>query len=207
MTPRLPDAYFDRMYEASADPWQLQQRWYEQRKFAITVALLPHPRYRHAFEPGCSVGVLTEQLAARCDHVTATDISQAALDAADRRQKQAGCRERVTLLRRSIDEGWPATDFDLIVLSELGYYLEPTALRGILAREVPRLTCPATIIAAHWRHHVTDYPMTGDQTNDVIAATPGVHRIGSYRDDDVAIDVFDTATSLSVAARTGVPGA
>ena len=178
MTPRLPDAYFDRMYEASADPWQLQQRWYEQRKFAITVALLPHPRYRHAFEPGCSVGVLTEQLAARCDHVS-----------------------------RSIDEGWPATDFDLIVLSELGYYLEPTALRGILAREVPRLTCPATIIAAHWRHHVTDYPMTGDQTNDVIAATPGVHRIGSYRDDDVAIDVFDTATSLSVAARTGVPGA
>ena len=207
MTPRLPDAYFDRMYEASADPWQLQQRWYEQRKFAITVALLPHPRYRHAFEPGCSVGVLTEQLAARCDHVTATDISQAALDAADRRQKQAGCRERVTLLRRSIDEGWPATDFDLIVLSELGYYLEPTALRRILGREVPRLTRPATIIAAHWRHPVTDYPMTGDQTNDVIAATPGVHRIGSYRDDDVAIDVFDTATSLSVAARTGVPGA
>ena len=38
MTTRLPDAYFDRMYAASADPWQLQERWYERRKFAITLA-------------------------------------------------------------------------------------------------------------------------------------------------------------------------
>ena len=92
MTTRLPDAYFDRMYAASADPWQLQERWYEKRKFAITLALLPHPRYRHAFEPGCSVGVLTEQLAGRCDHVTATDVVPAALDATHRRLSQAGRR-------------------------------------------------------------------------------------------------------------------
>ena len=122
----MPDAYFDRMYAASADPWQLQERWYEQRKFAITLALLPHPRYRHAFEPGCSVGVLTEQLAGRCDHVTATDIVPAALDATHRRLSQAGRRERVTLLRRSLDEAWPSTDFDLVVLSEVGYYLQTT---------------------------------------------------------------------------------
>jgi hypothetical protein len=206
MTARLPDAYFDRMYEASADPWQLQERWYEQRKFAITLALLPLPRFRHAFEAGCSVGVLTERLAGRCDRVTAIDLVPAALEATDRRLKRAG-RDKVTLLRRSLDEAWPATDFDLIVLSEVGYYLEATALRAILDRELPRLTNPATIVAAHWRHPVADYPMTGDQTNDVIAATPGLHRVGGYRDDDVAIDVFDTATPASVAARTGVPGA
>ncbi len=89
VTARLPDAYFDRMYEGSADPWQLQDRWYEQRKFAITMALLPHPRYRHAFEPGCSVGVLTGLLAARCDHVTATDVAPAAIDAARERLTDA----------------------------------------------------------------------------------------------------------------------
>jgi hypothetical protein len=207
MTARLPDAYFDRMYEASADPWQLQERWYEHRKFAITLALLPLPRFRHAFEPGCSVGVLTEQLAGRCDHVTATDLVPAALAVAGRRLEGAGVGEAVTLLRRSLDEDWPATDFDLIVLSEVGYYLEAAALREMLDRELPRLTNPATIVAAHWRHPVADYPMTGDETNDVIAATPGLHRIGGYRDDDVAVDIFDTATSASVAARTGVPGA
>ena len=206
MTTRMPDAYFDRMYAASADPWQLQERWYEQRKFAITLALLPHPRYRHAFEPGCSVGVLTEQLAGRCDRVTATDIVPAALDATRRRLSQGGRGEHVTLLRRSLDEAWPSTDFDLVVLSEVGYYLEAAALRVMLDRELPRLTNAATVVAAHWRHRVADYPMTGDDTNDVIAATPGLHMIGAYRDDDVVIDVFDTASSTSVAARTGVPG-
>jgi cyclopropane fatty-acyl-phospholipid synthase-like methyltransferase len=207
MTARLPNAYFDRMYEASADPWQLQERWYEQRKFAITLALLPLPRFRHAFEPGCSVGVLTEKLAGRCDRVTATDLVPAALEATGRRLKQAGVGEGVTLLRRSLDEDWPATDFDLVVLSEVGYYLEAATLREMLDRELPRLTNTATIVAAHWRHAVADYPMTGDETNDVIAATSGLHRIGGYRDDDVVVDVFDTATSASVAARTGVPGA
>ena len=206
MTTRLPDAYFDRMYAASTDPWQLQERWYEQRKFAITLALLPHPRYRHAFEPGCSVGVLTEQLAGRCDHVTATDIVPAALDATHRRLSQAGRREHVTLLCRSLDEAWPSTDFDLVVVSEVGYYLKEAALREMLDRELPRLTNAATVVAAHWRHRVADYPLTGDHANDVIGATPGLHLIGSYRDDDVAIDVFDTASSASVAARTGVPG-
>ena len=206
MTTRLPDAYFDRMYAASADPWQLQERWYERRKFAITLALLPHPRYRHAFEPGCSVGVLTEQLAGRCDHVTATDIVPAALDATHRRLSQAGRREHVTLLCRSLDEAWPSTDFDLVVVSEVGYYLKEAALREMLDRELPRLTNAATVVAAHWRHRVADYPLTGDHANDVIGATPGLHLIGSYRDDDVAIDVFDTASSVSVAARTGVPG-
>ena len=203
MTARLPDAYFDRMYEGSADPWQLQNRWYEQRKFAITMALLPHPRYRHAFEPGCSVGVLTGLLAARCDHVTATDVAPAAIDAARERLTDAS----VTLMQRSLDEPWPATDFDLIVLSEVGYYLQASTLREMLDREVPRLENPATVVAAHWRHSVEDYPMTGDQTNGVIAATPGLHRIGGYRDEDVAIEVFDTATPASVAARTDVPGA
>ena len=203
MTARLPDDYFDRMYLGSTDPWQLSERWYEQRKFAITVALLPHARYRHAFEPGCSVGVLTELLAGRCDHVTATDVAPAALDAA--RERLTG--DGVTLLRRSLDEPWPATDFDLIVLSEVGYYLQASTLRAILDREVGRLTRPATIVAAHWRHPVEDYPMTGDQTNAVVAATPGLHRIGGYLDEDVAIEVFDTARRASVAARTGVPGA
>ena len=206
MTTRVPDAYFDRMYAASADPWQLQERWYEKRKFAITLALLPQPRYRHAFEPGCSVGVLTEQLVGRCDHVTATDVVPAALDATDRRLRHAGLRDHVTLLRRSLDEVWPSTDFDLVVLSEVGYYLKEDALREMLDRELPRLAPAATVVSAHWRHRVADYPMTGDHTNDVVAATPGLHLIGGYRDDDVAIDVFDTASSASVAARTGVPG-
>jgi cyclopropane fatty-acyl-phospholipid synthase-like methyltransferase len=207
VTARLPNSYFDDKYAEAKDPWQLEERWYERRKYAITLALLPHPRYRHAFEPGCSIGVLTEHLTGRCDHVTATDVATAALDAADRRLVEAGSRERVTLLRSSLDEPWPAMQFDLVVLSELGYYLEATELRTVLDREVERLARGTIVIAAHWRHRVNEYPITGDRANDVIGATPGLHHLGGYRDADVVIEVFDTGAPLSVAARTGVPGA
>ena len=195
------------MYAEAADPWQLESRWYEQRKYAITMALLPYQRYRHAFEPGCSVGVLTAKLLDRCDHVTSTDISVAALDATNGRLTIGGVRERVTLLRGSVDQPWPAGPFDLVVLSEVCYYLQPEVLRGLLDREVPRLAPTATVVAAHWRHRVEDYPMDGDRANDIIGATAGLHHIGVYRDGDVVIDVFDRAGGASVAARTAVPGA
>jgi cyclopropane fatty-acyl-phospholipid synthase-like methyltransferase len=195
------------MYASAADPWNLESRWYEQRKYAITMAMLPYQRYHHAFEPGCSIGMLTEQLTRRCDRVTATDVAVAALDGADRRLRDAKRREQVTLLQRSLDQPWPPGNFDLVVLSEVGYYLRAQTLREVLDRECPHLAPGANVVAAHWRHRVEDYPISGDHANDVIAATPGLHLIGSYRDKDVAIEVFDTETCASVAARNGVPGA
>ena len=47
--------------------------------------------------------------------------------------------------------------------------------------------------------------MSGDQANQVVAATAGLRLFGGYRDAVVAIDVFDTTSGDSVAARTGVP--
>ena len=135
MTARLPDAYFDRMYAGTDDPWQLSTRWYEQRKYAITLALLPHRRYRHAFEPGCSIGALTELLAQRCDQVTAVDVADAALRTADARLRDAGLRDQVTLERSSLDDAWPPGPFDLLVLSEVAYYLEAGTLAAVLRRE------------------------------------------------------------------------
>lgn len=195
------------MYSGSDDPWQLADRWYERRKYAITLALLPHQRYRHAFEPGCSIGVLTEQLIQRCDHVTSTDVAVAALDATHRRLMASGQRGQATLLRGAIDQPWPPGSFDLVVLSEICYYLDAATLRQTLDREVPRLTAGATIVSAHWRHPVEDYPLTGDRATDIIGATAGLHPLGGYRDADVVIELFDTASPLSVAARTDVPGA
>jgi SAM-dependent methyltransferase len=202
---RLPDTYFDAMYAAAADPWDLASRWYEQRKYAITMALLPDARYRHAFEPGCSIGTVTELLAQRCDHVTAVDVADAALATADGRLRAAGCRDRVTLMRSALDAAWPDGGFDLVVLSEVAYYLDADLLAEVMTRECARLP-DVTVIAAHWRHPVADYPVTGDAAHRVIAATPGLLGVGSYRDDDVGIDVF-TTRGTSVAVRDGVPGA
>jgi predicted O-methyltransferase YrrM len=207
VTERLPNAYFDRMYAGDDDPWQLSSRWYEKRKYAITLALLPDHRYRHAFEPGCSIGTLTTLLTPRCDHVTAVDVADAAVRTADQRLRAAGVRGPVTLARASLDSAWPAGPFDLVVLSEVAYYLTADKLAEVLRRECPRLQRGATVVAAHWRHEVADYPLTGDEAHTIIAATPGLASLGCYRDRDVVIEVFDTGDGLSVAAREGVPGA
>jgi predicted O-methyltransferase YrrM len=207
VTTRLPDAYFDEMYVGAEDPWQLSTRWYEQRKYAITLGLLPERRYRHGFEPGCSIGTLTAQLAWRCDHLTAVDVAEAALRGADARLRAAGCRDRVTLIRSSLDEPWPPGPFDLLVLSEVAYYLQADALASVLRRECPRLQPGANIVAAHWRHAVADYPLTGDEAHTVISQIPGLTSLGCYRDSDVVIEVFDTGDGRSIATREGVPGA
>ncbi|WP_115278154.1 SAM-dependent methyltransferase [Mycolicibacterium tokaiense] len=184
------------MYAQSDDPWHLATRWYEQRKYAITMSLLPRPRYRHAFEPGCSVGTVTAHLVQRCDHVTAIDVAQAALDTAAARVTSG-----VTFARGSLDDPWPKGPFDLLVLSEVGYYLAADALEDTLLQEIPRLAPDATVVAAHWRHPVDDYPITGDQVHQVVAGVPGLTRLGGYRDRDVLIEVFDTGDGSSVATR------
>jgi hypothetical protein len=96
------------------------------------------------------VGILTEAPAANCGNVTATDIGQAALDETDARLSAAGRRQHVRLQRTSIDCAWPADDFDLVVLSELAYYLSKNTLRRVLDSEVSQLMPGTTVLAAHW---------------------------------------------------------
>ena len=162
MTARLPDAYFDRMYAGADDPWQLSTRWYEQRKYAITLAMLPDRRYRHAFEPGCSIGTLTAQLARRCDHVTAMDVADAALRSADARLREAGCRDRVTLIGRPWTRRGRPGPSTCWCSARSPTTWKPTTLAEVLRRECPRLQPGAKVVAAHWRHPVADYPLTGD---------------------------------------------
>jgi trans-aconitate methyltransferase len=80
--------YFDQLYATSADPWGFATRWYEACKYALSLALMPAERYRDAFEPGCSVGVLTELLAPRCDRVLSCDGAGAAVREAAARTAQ-----------------------------------------------------------------------------------------------------------------------
>ncbi len=207
MMQRLPDRYFDEIYATSTDPWRLAERWYEERKYTITMAMLPDERYRHAFEPGCSIGTLTEKLTLRCDHVTSSDVAVAALDATRDRLERVGRSDRSTLCQTSLDGVWPTADVDLVVISEVAYYLHRDTLRQVLDRECARLATGTTVVAAHWRHPVDDYPLSGDEANELVVSTPGLSIAAHYRDDDVVIDVLVKGPWTSVAVQGAVPGA
>ena len=71
--------FFEEKYQRSADPWDFASSEYEQHRYQAIYDAVCHRRYRHAFEPGCSVGVLTEKLAPLCDRIDATDLSPTAV--------------------------------------------------------------------------------------------------------------------------------
>ncbi len=186
MSSSTPRSYFDGMYASGPDPWGFGSRWYERRKYELTAAALPEPRYRSAFEPGCAIGVLSGLLARRCDRLLATDIAPVALEQAAERLRGAG---NVTLEVRAVPEEWPPGEFDLVVLSEIAYYFDVATLDDLVRRAVASTPAGATIAAVHWRGP-TDYPLSGDEAHAVIGRCPQLERRVHHLEDEFVLEVW-----------------
>jgi trans-aconitate methyltransferase len=199
----LGAGYFDAMYEAAPDPWGFEDRWYEQRKYAISLAQLPDRRYRRAFEPGCSIGVLTAMLAGRCDRLLSWDVAAGAVRAAAGRTRDL---PNVRVERRQIPHEWPERRFDLIVFSEILYYLGDRDLEQVLDYGVHALEPGGTLLAVHWRHPVADYPRSGDDVHRALAARAGLARLVSHQEEDFLAEVYRRADGrpVSVARAAGL---
>ncbi len=195
-----PRSYFDELYSRNEDPWRLATRWYEQRKRSITVASLPRARYVSALEVGCSTGELTAALAGRCDSLLAVEISDAAVARASKRTESL---EAVRVERTDATEQFPAGLFDLVVVSEVAYYWDRATLRRFLGELALHLSEDATVVACHWRHPVSDYPLPGDEAHDIIRAGLPLPRLVTHEEDDFLLEVFAT-DARSVAAREGL---
>ncbi len=191
---------FDALYRDSADPWALEGSWYEQRKRALVLASLPQPRYRFAFEPGCAQGLLTLELAARCDRLLAGDCSLQALDAA--RQRLRG-QPHVRFAQTVLPEQWPAGCFDLLVFSEVLYYLAPAALDVLIDRVLALPAGPLTLLACHWRHPIEGCTLGGTQVHERLrAALPWTHACAVH-DADFVLDAWTRGSGASLASQEG----
>lgn len=128
-------SYFDALYARDMDPWRFEDSGYESAKRADTLSFLG-VHYDRACEVGCSIGVLTEQLAPRCDRLLGIDIAQAAaLRARARLARFPHAEVRVMHVpHHDIDD-----DVDLLVLSEVLYFLsseEIIAMADLARRHV-----------------------------------------------------------------------
>jgi LmbE family N-acetylglucosaminyl deacetylase/SAM-dependent methyltransferase len=193
--------FFDDFYAGSTDPWGFETRWYEARKRAVTLAALPLARYGAALELGCSIGVLSRDLADRSDTLLATDINAQALAVAHTRL--AGL-PGVTVEQRALPAEWPAGTFDLVVLSEIGYYCSPADLAVLLERCRQSLRPGGALVACHWRHPVGEYPLGGDDVHAALAALPGLDRTVQHVERDFILEVYEPAPARSVAQREGL---
>ena len=185
----VPKAYFERLYAEHHDPWEFESSWYEQRKYQLTMACLPEPRYASAFEPGCSIGVFTEMLAERCDRVLAADFMAAPVARAAARFRGL---HHVTVERLTLPDEWPDGPFDLVVLSEVAYYFDPDTLIEVMETAIGSAAPGANLVAVHWRGP-TDYPLSGDEAHELMRAAPGLHQLARHWEEAFVLDVWRLA--------------
>jgi SAM-dependent methyltransferase len=165
---RLGRDYFQRLYAGDADPWDFAKSPYEQRKYEATLAAIGSG-HRNALAIGCSIGVFTRRLAARCRHLLAVDVAETALATARRRNRE---QHNVEFRQMELPDEVPSGCFDLIVLSEVGYYWTLPDLDRFLDWLRIALSPGGRFVLVHWTGP-TNYPLTGDQVHDHVIATTG----------------------------------
>jgi SAM-dependent methyltransferase len=188
----LPPDYFDDVYRANEDPWQFASSPYEREKYAATLAALSRPHYERAFEIGGSIGVFTAQLAPRCGHLLSVDVSEAALT-----QARLRCANlpQVEIKKMQVPGEFPDGQFDLILVSEVGYYLSPPDLARAADQMLAGLTPGGQLLLVHWTPVVHDYPQTGDEVHEFFLAKtqpggPLRHLLGE-RHDKYRLDLLE----------------
>lgn len=190
---------FDELFQQSDDPWRFKTRWYEARKRAVTLACLPNRRYAHGYEPGCANGELSAELAQRCDQLLVSDVSLRAVELARERLAAWPAARAVQAL---VPDDWPEEQFDLIVISELGYFLEPQALDVLADKARSSLQPGGAVLACHWRRPIKGGALDGEAVHKTLAERMGLAVLTELREADFVLHVWSD-DGRSVAEREG----
>ncbi len=192
MTRSWDVATFDRLYAASADPWDFHGSAYERAKYDATLEALP-ARCGALLEVGCSIGVLTSRLAPRCDHLLALDFAEAALV---RARIACAAYGNVDFLQAGIPAGWPPGRFDAILLSEILYFLSPADIETTAHRATAALEPGGVILLVNWTGP-NDAPCTGDRAAELFIAGAQLERDVVVREATYRIDRLRKARGLA----------
>jgi len=148
MSSRLKSlSFFDDLYAQDPDPWAFERSAYEHAKYKATLGALSGRRFRSALEVGCSIGVLTEKLGSRCHRLLAVDLAASALDQARRRCSSS---HHIEFRQCAVPGEWPEGRFDLILLSEVLYFLNPREIRRTARLAASSLTRGGVIFMVNY---------------------------------------------------------
>lgn len=132
------------LYAETDDPWRFRTSDYETAKFRATVAALPRSRYDHALEIGCGNGELARRVSPLCGNYTGLDAVERPLAAA--RLAVPGGR----FVKGYLPCPLPSGDYDLILMSEILYFLRADDIRW-LAASIDLHWPAADLVVVTWR--------------------------------------------------------
>jgi predicted TPR repeat methyltransferase len=162
------------LYHTHPDPWGHLTRPYEREKYARTLDVMGARQFRQGLEVGCGIGALTELLAPRCDRLTSIECVCAALARA--RMRMAGA-PHVILIEGAAPDDLPPIAPDLIVLSEVLYFMTPGEIDRLAAWIGTNARPDVLIIVVSWQGD-TGEQLTGRGSVERFAGTlrHGKHR-------------------------------
>lgn len=170
-------AYFDALYDRDPDPWRFTTSAYEAKKYAATVAAVGNRRYRAGLEVGCSIGVLSAQLAPLCDSFLGLDISEKPLKAARKRCAGIGSAR---FLRGRVPTDWPEGVLDLVILSEVLYFLSVEDIGATAALVRKSLLPGGRVLLVNWLGS-EEIPQPGDLAAEQFLSTLALPVTQAYR--------------------------
>ncbi|WP_290063201.1 bifunctional PIG-L family deacetylase/class I SAM-dependent methyltransferase [Amycolatopsis solani] len=182
-----PVSRFAELYAGAEDPWSVGTKWYERRKRAVALACLPDEHYGTVVEPGCGVGVLTRDLAARAGRVLAFDPVPAAVSRA--REAVAGL-SHVDVHMGSVPAAIPDGPVDLFVYGELLYYLDDLAFEETVEASVAALRPGGHLLAVHWLPWAPEAPRDGRDAHARLLAHPALEPLVEHTDEQFLLHVL-----------------
>ena len=188
MTRHMTANDFEQRYRRDADPWSYEDSPYEQAKYQATLEACGPGPFLDALELGGSIGVFTELLSPRCVRLTTVDVSRTAATMARRRLADS---PSVEVRHGTIPDAIPERDYDLVVASEILYYLRAEELDRTLAVLRARLVPGGRLVAVHWRPPGPERPFTGAEVHARLRDEAWLASVHGERAPAYLLDVFE----------------
>jgi SAM-dependent methyltransferase len=179
---------FENLYRRESDPWGYRSSDYEASKYAATLAACGAGPFNSALELGASIGVFTAQLAPRCRQLTTVDGAWTAVAAA---RESVASMPHVRVLHGVIPDAIPELSFDLVVASEVLYYLDEPALTATLSRLRAVSPPGARLVAVHWRPAGPDRPFTANEVHQRLRALAWLRKVDERSTAEYRLDVLE----------------
>jgi cyclopropane fatty-acyl-phospholipid synthase-like methyltransferase len=178
---------FEARYVENLDPWGYTHSAYERRKYDATLAACGAGPFAAALELGGSIGVFSALLAPRCASLITIDGAPTAVAAA--RRRLASFPQAKPILGR-IPGDVPEQPFDLVVASEILYYLTREELAATLGVLEARMVEGGRLVAVHWRPAGPERPLDAREVHEILRTQPWLERVRSGDTDDYLLDVM-----------------